>query len=248
MLPAVFLVAIVLLGVLGRFVSGPDPAGGRAEVAREPGRSGAAGASQETGSRLTLPVADVLWLGATEIAARGEVPPGIAAVDARVVVSGELLGKATLAVDGSGRFEGVVAITPPATRTAARLEIRRTGLDGPPIAEVGFLVEAGSPVLIPNGSSLRAVVGETTIVDVLVYEPLHDLRALITSPGGTLIAEAAASPPRRDLRIGGPPVTVMLRIAIPADVRPMRARLHVLALDRPGHEVAHVDTNIRIEP
>ena len=248
MLPAFILVAIVVVGVVGRFVPGADPPVGQSVVLPEPSRDGGARASQGTGARLTLPVADVLWLGATEIAARGEVPPGIAAVDALVVAAGELLGKATLSVDPSGRFEGVVPITPPATRTAARLEVRRPNLDGPPLAEIGFLVEAGSAVLVSNRSSLRALIGGTTIVDVLVYEPLHEIRALVTTPGGVLVAEATASPPRQIPGIGGAPVTVMLRIAIPADVRPARARLHVLALDRPGHEVAHVDTNVRIEP
>ncbi|MDQ3127344.1 MAG: hypothetical protein M3Q66_02650 [Chloroflexota bacterium] len=250
-LPAAVLVAVIAFSVLGRLVPGDDPAdpaaGRDAEASGRSGADGGARRTQLTGPRLLDPVADVLWLRATEIATRGVVGPGVAVVEAVVVADGALLGKATFDVDASGRFQGVVAITPPAERTAARLEVRDPGPTGPPMAEVGFFVEAGSAVLIRDASNLRARPGETTMLDVLVYEPLHEIRALVTSPSGTLIAEATAPATPRDVRINGAPATLMLRIAVPADVRPTLARLHVLGLDRPGHEIAHVDANLRIE-
>ena len=246
MLPGVVLVAVVVLGVLGRLLPG---AGGDGRVAASsglPDPHGGARPAKTAGPRLLVPVADVLWHQTTEIAARGVVEVGVVAVEAVVVADDALLGKATLDVDASGHFEGVVGITPPAKRTAARLEIRELGLEGAPMAEVGVMVEAASAVLIVGESRLRARVGETIIVDVFVYESLHQIRAVITGPGGTLIAEATVPARLRDLRAGGPPATLMLQIAIPADVRPTLARLHVQALDRPGHEVAHVDANLPI--
>lgn len=244
MLPAVVLVVVVALGVLGRILPGADPGG------REARPSGLldpdVGARPVTGPRLLVPVADVLWFGTTEIGARGVVDVDMSAVEAVVVADGALLGKATLDVDASGHFEGVVAITPPAERTAARLEVREPGRQGPPMTAVGFLVEAGSAVLIVGASNLRARVGETTIVDVLVYASLHEIRTVVTGSGGTLIADATVPAPLRGLRPPDKPATLMLQVAIPAGVRPTIARLHVLGLDRTGHEVAHVDANLPI--
>lgn len=244
MLPAVVLVVVVALGVLGRILPSSDPGGGEARSSDllDP----YVGARPATGPRLLVPVADVLWLGTTEIAARGVVDVDISAVEAVVVADGTLLGKATLDVDASGNFDGVVAITPPAERTAARLEVRELGLEGPPLTGVGFMVEAGSALLIVGASSLRARVGESNIVDVLVYESLHEIRTVVTGPGGTLIADATVPVPLRGPRSAARPATLMLQIAVPADVRPTIARLHVLGLDRAGSEVAHVDANLSI--
>lgn len=188
----------------------------------------------------------MLWLGTTEIAARGVVHTDTSAVEVVVVAGGAQLGRATLDVDASGHFEGVVAITPPAERTAARLEVREPGLAGPPMTEVGILVEAGSAVLIAGASSLRARAGEVTIVDVLVYEPLRAIRTVVTGPGGTLIADATVPVLLRGLPASEKPATLMLRVAIPADVRPIVAKLHVVGLDRSDHEVVHVDVNLPI--
>lgn len=244
MLPAVVLVVVVALGVVGRILPGSDPGGREARSSGLLDPDG--GARPATGPRLLVPVADVLWLGTTEIAVRGVVGVDTSAVEAVVLADGALLGRSTLAVDASGQFEGVVAITPPAKRTAARLEVRKPGLEGPPMTEVGFLVEAGSAVLIVSASNLRARVGETTIVDVLVYESLHEIRTVVTGPGGTLIADATVPAPLRGPRAPEQPATLMLQVAVPADIRPTIARLHVLGLDRTGHEVAHVDANLPI--
>lgn len=244
MLPAVALVAVVAFGVLGRIFPGTDPGGREAASSGDFDTDGAA--RPATGPRLLVPVADVLWLGTTEIVARGVVDAGMSTVEAVVVADGAPLGRATLDVDASGRFEGIVAITPPAKRTAVWLELREPGLDGRPMARVGFLVEAGSALLIAGTSSLRARVGQTTIIDVLVYEQLQGIRTVVTGPGGTLIADATVPAPPRGARAAEVPTTQMLRVAIPSGVRPTFARLHVLGLDRPGHEVAHVDANLPI--
>jgi len=246
MLPAVVLVVIVALAAFGRLVPGVDPAGRDGAWAGPPDRQATDRPAPSTGPRLLAPVAGVLWIRAAEIDARGFVDAGVGAVEALVVANGTVLGKATFEVDASGQFDGVVGITPPVERTAVRLEIREPGRGGPALAAVAFLVEAGSAVLIRDESSLGARIGETLIVDVLVYQSLHQIRALVTGPGGTLIAEATGSAALRDLLPNAAPATLMLRLAVPANVRPTRARLHVVALDRPGHEVAHTDANLPI--
>ena len=92
---------------------------------------------------------------------------------------------------------------------------------------------------------LRGQAGETLVVDVLVYGQLSEIRGLLTSVDGQLIATGSqlVAPPR-----GGSawPRTMGLTIEIPLERLPARARLHVLAIDRDGTEVEHIDANVAL--
>jgi hypothetical protein len=230
------LIVVVGLGVLGRLVPGPAPAEPAAvEVV----------ASMEPGVLLVSPFADVLHLRTTEVSVRGAVPESIALVDVAVLVDGQSIGEARIDVDTSGQFSELVSIVPPAARSAAVLEVRDAGSLGRLLAQVSFAVQAGALVLPVEPSKLRGEAGSTLVVDVLVYEPRLEIRGMLTSVDGKLIATGSTlvGPPRGG---GSWPRTIGLSIEIPFDRLPARARLHVLAFDRSETEVEHIDANVAL--
>jgi hypothetical protein len=230
------LIVVAALGALGRLV--PPPA------AQAP-LAAATTPSPDLGVRLVSPVGDVLYLRTTEIAVRGTAPVGTAQLDAVVVVGGRSIGEARIDVDAAGRFSGRVVIVPPAARSVGTLEVRDTGPVGRLLAEVRFAVQAGSLILPSDPSTLRGNGGSTLVLDVLVYEPLHEIRGLLTSVDGRLIATGST--------LLGPsssvdswPRTLGLSIEIPTDQLPDRARLHILAFDLDKTEVEHIDANVTL--
>jgi hypothetical protein len=230
------LIVVVGLGVLGRLVPPPAP--------REPAAVEVA-PSPEPGVRLVSPYADVLYLRTTEVAVRGTAPGGIEHLDVAVVVGGQSIGEARFDVDAIGRFNGLVSIVPPVARSVGVFEVRDPGSLDRLLAEVSFFVQAGALVLPRDPSMLRGKAGSTLVVDVLVYGPLREIRGLLTSVDGRLIANGSTlvRPPRRG---GGWPRTIGLSIEIPFDRLPDRARLHVLAIDQAGTEVEHIDANVAL--
>ena len=230
------LVAVVSLGLLGRLV--PAPA---AELPAAP----TVMASPEPGAQLGSPFADALYLQTTEIAVRGTAPGGIQQVDIRVVVGGLPIGEARIDVDATGRFDGLVSIIPPIARSVGVLEVRDPGSSGRLLTEVSFAVEAGALILPREPSTLRGEAGSIMVVDVLVYGPLREIRGLLTSVDGTLIATGSTlvGLPRG---AGAGPRTIGMSIEIPRTRLPDRVRLHILAFDQAGAEVEHIDANVAL--
>lgn len=231
------LIAIVSLGLLGRLV--PPPAAPESVAAPTVVRS------PEPGMHLISPFADVLYLRTTEIAVRGTAPGGIEQLDVAVVIGGQSIGEERIDVDAMGRFNALVSIVPPFMRSVGVLEVRDPGSLDRLLAEVSFAVQAGALVLPLDPSMLRGKAGSTLVVDVLVYGPLREIRGLLTSVDGSMIATGSAlvGTPRGG---GGWPRTIGLSIEIPLDQLPDRARLHVLAIDQAGTEVEHIDAIVAL--
>jgi hypothetical protein len=240
-MPFALLALVVAVGLLGRLVPSTAPGIVRTDAPE----GSAAAATKQPVIRLVSPVASVVWLRATEIGVRGLAAEGIAQLDVSVLSGGRLMGQTVLDVAVDGRFDGVVSITPPAARSTAVLEVRDAA-SGEQLTDVSFSIEAGSIILIRDASRLNGVAGTTVVVDVIVYQPLREVRGLVTSPGGTLVAEAATPVAGFDGRSARLPSTVALRIALPATGVPSHVRLHVLGIDTGGTEIAHVDANIRV--
>ena len=230
------LIVVVGLGVLGRLVPAPAPSGPAAELVAP---------SLEPAAGLVSPFSQVLYRGTTEIEARGTALVGTREVTVAVLVSGEPIGEARIDVDAARRFNGLVPIVPPITRSIAVLNVRDSASPGALLAEVSFELEAGSLVLVRDPSMLRGTANSTLVVDVLVYGSFYELRGLITSVDGRLIAAGSALVGSRPAGASWPR-TMGLELEIPLERLPARARLHVLALDRSGTELEHIDFNVAL--
>ena len=231
---AVGLVAVVALGVLGRLVPSPAPAAAPTVVP-----------TLASDVQLVSPFGDVLYRRTTEIAVRGTAPLGTGQVDVAIMIGGESIGEGRLDVDALGRFNGLLSIIPPRTRSVAVLEVRDPASPDRLLREVSFAVQAGAAILPQDPSMLRGGTGATLVVDVLVYAPLGEIRGLLTSVDGQLIATGStlgALPPSG----AGWPRTIGLTIEIPLERLPARARLHVLAIDQDGTEVEHIDAIVAL--
>jgi len=242
---AVALVAIVTFGVLGRLGLGAAPP----SPSPKPDASTAVASEAAVtvaGFHLVSPIAGTVWLRTTEIDVRGTAPSGVRTIEAVVRIAGARLGQATAEVDAAGRFDAVVPVIPPGRRTAATLEVREVGGTTRTLAEVAFAIEAGSLILIRDASALSATAGGQMVVDVLVYGRLREVRGLLTSRGGALLAETSRRLPGAGPAAGGPPKAIALELHLPADVPTGRAGLHVVAIDVDGTEVEHVDANVRL--
>jgi hypothetical protein len=234
---AVGLIVVVVLGGLGRLV--PSPA------AREPAATATVVPTLTADVQLVSPFRDVLYRRTTEVAVRGSAPPGTEEVHVAVINGVESIGETRLVVDATGRFKGLVSIIPPRTKSDTFLEVRDPASPDRLLAEVSFTVQAGALVLPRGPSSLRGKAGETLVVDVLVYGPLSEIRGLLTTVDGQLIATGSmlVASPRGG---GGWPRTIGLALDIPLERLPSWARLHVLAIDREGTEVEHIDSNLAL--
>jgi len=234
---AVGLVVVVALGALGRLM--PPPAAPEAAATATALPTGAPGV------QLVSPFGDVLYLRTTEVDVRGTAPLGNGQVDVAVMIGAESIGEARLDLDAMGRFNGLVPIIPPKTRSVAVLEVRDPASLDRLLGEVSFAVQAGALILPRDPSMLRGQAGATLVVDVLVYAPLGEIRGLLTSVDGRLIASGLTlvESPRGG---AGWPRTIGLMIEIPLERLPDRARLHVLAIDREGTEVEHIDANVAL--
>ena len=235
--------AVFFVGLFGRLI--PDRAPPGLDLSAEEA-GGSSRPSSPQGFSLVSPGSGVLWLGTTEIGIRGTAPSGMDRIDASLAFEGTAAGQVVLPVEARGRFSGILPVVPPALRTVGTLTVVEAGGDGAPLAEVPVLVEAGSVILISEPSRLRGQVAGVLIVDILVYGRLRELRGLLTGLDGNLIASTSSS-----LRAFNPddaalPRTVALELAIPAEGVPPRARLHVLAIDVAGEEVAHIDANVAL--
>jgi hypothetical protein len=194
--------------------------------------------------QIVSPFGGVLYRRTTQVAVRGSVPLGTAEVDIAVIIGTEAIGEARLVVDASGRFKGLVSIIPPRAKSIAILEVRDPAVDRL-LADVSFDVQAGALVLPRAPSMLRGRAGETLVIDVLLYGPASEIRGLLTSVDGQLIATGSklvASPQAGS----GWPRTIGLALEIPLERLPARARLHLLAIDREGTEVEHIDGNVAL--
>lgn len=229
------LVVVAAAGAFGRLVPSPGPA-------RDPGASpGASSPSPEPAVRLVSPIAGVVHLRSTEVLVRGVAEPGIRRIDVFVNVGGQPIGQASLDVLGR-RFSGPVQITPPAHRAVAILEIWEVGRIER-LAQVSCYVDAGALLLPKDPSALHGRAGEVLVVDVLVYGRLRELRGLLTGVDGHLIASGSTmlSGPGS---VRGEPRTVAIKLEIPNEPLPGRARLHLLGIDAAGIEVEHIDANV----
>lgn len=234
-------VVVVLVGIFGRLVPKPVPV---SEPAASPVPSGPAGSSGPLPAiRLVSPVTDVVLLRSTEVLVRGVAEPGIRRVDVTVSVAGRQIGQAELPVAVGRQINGLVAITPPAVRTAAILEVREAG-HSEVLAQVSFPVEAGALLLPRDPSALRGRAGEVLIVDVLVYGRLREVRCLLTGVDGHLIATGSTGASGLGIVRQGQPRTVAVELQIPTEPLPGRARLHILGFDSSGREVEHIDANV----
>ena len=234
---AVGLIAVVALGALGRVI--PPPA------TSEPAAAPTVVPTLAPDVQLVSPFGNVLYLRTTEVDVRGTAPLGIGQVDVAVMIGGESIGEARLDVDATGRFSGLLSIIPPKTRSVALLEVRDPASQDRLLREVSFAVQAGALILPRDPSMLRGQAGATLVVDVLVYGPVGEIRGLLTSVDGRLIATGSTSveSPRGG---AGWPRTIGLTIEIPLERLPARARLHVLAIDREGTEAEHIDANVAL--
>jgi hypothetical protein len=201
--------------------------------------------SLEPGVRLVSPPKDVLYLRTTEVAVRGTAPGDIERLDVAVIVAGESIGEARIDVGPSGRFDGHVSIVPPFARSVGVLEVRDPDSLGRLLVQVSFSVQAGALVLPLDPATLRGTAGSTLVVDVLVYGPLREIRGLLTSVDGRLVATGSTMV---GLARGGGgwPRTIGLSIEIPSDQLPDRARLHVLGFDQAETEVEHIDAIVAL--
>ena len=227
---------VAAAGAFGRLVPSRGPAG-------DPGTSpGASSPSPEPAVQLVSPIAGVVQLRSTEVLVRGVADPGIRRLDVTVKVGGQPIGQGILDVNAGRRFDGLIPITPPAHRTSAILEIREVGRTER-LTEVSFYVDAGALLLPIDPSALHGRAGRVLIVDVLVYGRLRELRGLLTGVDGHLIATGSTmlSGPGS---VRGGPRTVAIKLEIPNEPLPSRARLHLLGIDAAGIEVEHIDANV----
>ena len=237
---AVVLAVLALVFVAGAFGRLVEPPAGRVPVGV---LEGSPGPSVEPGFALVSPNSDVLYLRTTEIVVRGVAPSRIHQLEATIFVRGRPIGDSVIDVGDDGRFDGIVSFAPSAARTAAHFELRELGGVGDPLAELTFPVEAGALVLPRDPSRLRGEAGGTLVIDVLVYGQVRQIRGLLTGEDGTLIAVGS----RRlgaGLAVAEEPRTLTLPLVIPDQRLPDRARLHLLAFDRDGMEVEHIDSNV----
>ena len=174
---------------------------------------------------------------------QGTAPAGTRTVDIAVVVDGQAIGETRLAVDAVGGFGGLVPIIPPKARSVAVLEVRDPAAGARVLAQASFAVQANSLILPREPSMLHGKAGSTMVVDVLVYGPLKEVRGLLTSVDGRLIASGSTlvGPP---VAGAGWPRTIVLELEIPLERVPALVRLHILAIDRAGTELEHIDANV----
>ncbi len=228
------LVAVVTLGALGRLVPPPAATAAAPTVVPTP--------AQEV--QLVNPSGNVLYRRTTEVSVRGTAPLGIAEVEVAILIGAESIGETRLDVDARGRFGGVVSIIPPKARSIAFLEVRDPASQDRVLGGVSFAVQAGASILPRDPSLLRGTAGTTLVVDVLAYVPIGEMRGLLTSVDGKLIAESSLlAPPRNGSTF---PHTIGLTIEIPVERLPERARLHIVAIDRAGMELEHIDANVAL--
>lgn len=230
------LVVVVALGVLGRLVPSYESRGPAVEVVAP---------SPEPTIGLVSPFSQVLYRRTTEVQARGTAPVGTTEVTVAVLIGGEPIGEARIDVDAARRFDGLVPIVPPRTRSVAVLSVRDSASQDALLAEVSFEVEAGALILVRDPSMLRGTANSTLVVDVLVYGSFYELRGLLTTVDGRLIAAGSALVGPRPAGASWPR-TMALEIEIPLEQLPARARLHVLGLDGSGTELEHIDFNVAL--
>jgi len=239
------LVVIVAFGLLGRFL--PDRRPPAPDVI-PPGSAAPAtpGPAAIDGFRLVSPSAGTVWLRATEVFVRGVAPPDVRAIEAAILADGSILGRLAIEVEPGGRFDGAISIIPSQLRTSATLDLREVGGARRTLASVPFSIEAGAMVLIREASNMQATTDSTFVVDVLAYGRLREVRALLTSQGGTLIARTSGRLPGGFRGAGAPPRMLALELELPVDAPAGRARLHVLGIDRDGSEVEHIDATVKV--
>lgn len=233
------LVAIVAAGAFGRLVPGARP------VIVAGASPSAPGQTPEPTVRLVSPITGVLWLRSTEILVRGIAPPGTRRIEVNVRIGGQPNGEAVLDVELGRQFSGLVAIIPPAHRTAAVLEVREAGRSDI-LAAVSFPVESGALLLPRDPSGLHGRAGGVLIVDVVVYGGVREVRGLLTGVNGDLIATGSTMLSGPGSTRGGSPRTVAIELEIPRRPLPDRARLHLLGIDLAGMEVEHIDANVAL--
>ena len=238
------LIAVVAFGVLGRLLPDSGPQSRAVES------DGAGLAPTPTaafpGFQVVSPIAGTVWLRATEIDTWGIAPPGLGAIDAVVRLELEVIGQREIPVGPAGRFAAAIPIIPPGERAAATLELREAGGSRRTLAEVPFSVDAGALVLVRDPSTLHGQAGRVLVVDILLYGRLREVRGLLTSQGGALIARTSKRLSDTGPAAAGPPRAVALELQLPADAPTGRARLHVIGIDHAGAELEHVDVNVRV--
>jgi hypothetical protein len=210
---ASLVIVVVLLGIFGRLVPLPSSVS-------DPGRSPVSSSPVQAGSsvpviQLVAPGAGVLMLRSTEVLVRGEANAGIRRIEATVSIGGRPSGEAVLEVGVGRRFSGVIAVTPPAHRTPATLQVREAG-QVDVLTEVEFSIEAGALLLPKDPSAFHGRAGRVL--------------------GSTKLSVSGA------VRVD--PRTVAIELEIPSPPLPDRARLHLLGIDGAGKEVEHVDANV----
>jgi hypothetical protein len=245
-----FLAVVAVAGILGRLVPAPQPA----QLALPDGSATNADPSSAPRLRVASPIAGVTWLRTTEVRVHGVADAGLGQLDVLLAPAApgpavSEYGRTSMEVDAGGAFDAVVSFVPPFERTMAVLEISPRDAPDVVLAELTFPVEAGSLLLVRDPARLRGRPGGVLVVDVLAYEGVPRVRALLTGRDGILIASVervlsragAATKPE-----GDQPRTIALEIPIPATGVPDRGRLHLLGFDREGMEIEHIDATVSL--
>ena len=244
-----FLAVVAVAGILGRLVPAPQPA----QLA--PADSSATSADPSAPRlRVASPIAGVTWLRTTEVRVHGVADAGLGQLDVVLAPAAPgpamaEFGRTSMEVDAGGAFDAVVAFVPPFERTMAVLEISPSDAPGVMLAQLTFPVEAGSLLLVRDPGRLRGRPGGVLVVDVLAYEGVPRVRALLTGRDGILIASVERLLPRGRVPTSpdaSQPRTIALEIPIPTAGVPDRGRLHLLGFDREGMEIEHIDATVSL--
>ena len=224
---ATVLVAIVILAL----------AGGNA------GRPAVPSASPTTipaGMTLIEPVEGSLIAGPA-VSVSGVVRDGATVLDARVLIRGDLEGKARIPVEpGSGRFHGLVPLLVPRYSDEAILEFADAEHAERLYPFVRLTIASASAAFLSEPAPGEDVAGPLLVVAGTAIEAVTSLRAELTSSDGTVLAGVSGTPVQAHLGS-----TFSLALLLPSE-RPAGLALLRLAMGMGETPAASVLREVRV--